>query len=357
MHCSRFLCTVFQAQIFDQKTNTMKARFHKPISVFENYFTPGNPKPMALIKWLQAEKHRDKVEQIRQSETKAERDSLKATLPACTPSGLFKYRDSDPANFVQHTGFIQFDIDAKENKHIGNYSDLKRQICNIEEVAYCGLSVSGRGYWGLIPIEDTEQHTAHFWAVYRAFQQLGVTIDTAPRDRHSLRGYSWDPEPYFNYDAKIFTGLAGDPKKAKPKATKPTPRHYKTYGNGRSTREQVEALISKIQAKKMDITGDIKDWLKLGYAFANEFGEAGRDYFHAVSQYYSGYTDRETDKIYDACLRSGSKRARIESFFGLTQDYGITLYSPNTNHHPNRDKPAEAKFEARFDPEPETIHP
>jgi len=32
-------------------------------------------------------------------------------------------------------------------------------------------------------------------------------------------------------------------------------------------------------------------------------------------------------------------------------------FRANTKPHPNRDKPAEAKFEPRFDPEPETIHP
>lgn len=335
----------------------MKARFHKPISVFENYFTPGNPKPIALIKWLQAEKYRGRVEQIRLAETKAERDSLKATLPACTPSGLFKYRDGDPKNFVQHTGFIQFDIDAKGNERIGNYSDLKRHICNIEEVAYCGLSVSGKGYWGLIPIEEPERHTAHFWALCQAFQQLGITIDIKPRYRYSLRGYSWDPEPYFNFDAKVFTDTADDPREAKPKATNTKPRHYKTHRNGNDTRDDVEALINTIQARRVDITNDFNDWLKLGYAFANEFGEAGRDYFHAVSQYYSGYTERETDKIYTACSRSGGSTgnaAKIETFFYLTKQYGITLYSANTNQAPRRDKPVETKSEAPIFGEPGT---
>ena len=36
-------------------------------------------------------------------------------------------------------------------------------------MAYCGLSVSGKGFWGLIPIANPDKHRLHFTALKEAF--------------------------------------------------------------------------------------------------------------------------------------------------------------------------------------------
>ncbi len=182
------------------------------VSCFKNYDTPANPKQVNLLSWLQSEKYNNEVEHIRAIEDKKERNELKAELPAITPSGLFTYRAEK--NLIKHSGFIQFDIDEKGNEGITNYMELKNHICNIQNVAYCGLSVSGKGFWGLIPIEHRDKHKLHFKALELMFKRFNITIDPSCKDVSRLRGYSFDPYGYFNHKAKLFSSVYTEPVKS-----------------------------------------------------------------------------------------------------------------------------------------------
>jgi len=179
------------------------------ISCFADYDTPANPKKVNLLAWLQSDKYRKEVELIRTTKEKTDRNELKAQLPAITPSGLFTYRAEK--NMIKHSGFIQFDIDEKGNEALTNYMELKNHICNIPNVAYCGLSVSGKGFWGLIPIAQPEKHKLHFKALEQAFKKHKITIDPSCKDVSRLRGYSYDPDGYFNHNATLFTSIYEDP--------------------------------------------------------------------------------------------------------------------------------------------------
>ena len=59
---------------------------------------------------------------------------------------------------------------------------------------------------------------------------------------------------------------------------------------------RVETLIAQLQAAHADITADYNDWLKTGFALASEYGESGRNYFHAISALNPGYRQYECDK-------------------------------------------------------------
>lgn len=182
--------------------NDLNSILNIEVSCFANYDTPANPKPVNLLSWLQSDKYHSQVERIRSITDKAERDAIKATLPAITPSGIFTYRSAK--NLVKHSGFIQFDIDLKGNESVGNFHELKKQISRIKNIAYCGISVSGSGFWGLIPIAYPDKHDLHLKAIQGAFTKFGITIDPAPKSIASLRGYSYDPAAYFNHNAIIF---------------------------------------------------------------------------------------------------------------------------------------------------------
>lgn len=295
----------------------MESILNISVSCFANYGTPDNPKSVNLLTWLNSAKYADRVQQIRSIDEKKERDKIKGTIPAITPSGIFTYRAAE--KLVQHSGLLQFDIDFQDNKHVANFDKLKPQLCNIKNVAYCGLSVSGRGYWGLVPIKHTERHKEHFRALKKAFQQIGLTIDDKPSNVAALRGYSFDPEGYFNHSAAVFELLD------KPK---PRPVQRKHFDN--DTRGDVEGLIQQIQSRRIDITAGYDNWLKIGFALSEEFGEAGRDYFHAVSQWHAEYDQRHTDRQYTQCLKARGSGVSISSFFYLCKEYGIELKAAPT---------------------------
>lgn len=180
-----------------------------PVSIFANYNTPSNPQTVTIRQFLTSTKYREAVERIRLIEVKAERDKLKATLPAITPSGIFSYRAADA--LVKHSGLICLDIDYKGNEAVGNFFELKDQLVKIPNVAFCIKSVSGKGYAVGIPIAYPERHGQHFDALKRIFWKFGLVIDKACRDVTRLRGYSYDVDAHMNDNAKVFA-LYDEPK-------------------------------------------------------------------------------------------------------------------------------------------------
>lgn len=97
----------------------------------------------------------------------------------------------------------------------------------------------------------------------------------------------------------------------------------------------VEVIIQRLESANTDITANYADWRDIGFAFADEFGEAGRDYFHRVSRYYPGYSQSNCDKQYDNCLKSSGHGVTIKSFFHLAQQAGISLVTTQPKTTPS----------------------
>ncbi|MDO6439754.1 BT4734/BF3469 family protein [Cyclobacterium sp. 1_MG-2023] len=186
----------------------MKSILDIEVSCFENYNTPAKPKAVNLLQWLNSAKYKKQVDDIRSQDDKGKRDELKAKLPCITPSGLFTYRSQN--NLVRHSGFIQIDLDPvtknKKNLEISNWDDLKNELSKLPQIAYLGESVSGKGYWGLIPIPpEPEKHKSYFESLFDIFlSNWGIELDDKPKSIVSLRGYSYDLNGYFNHNAKQF---------------------------------------------------------------------------------------------------------------------------------------------------------
>lgn len=191
----------------------MRSVLNTEISVFRNYNTAYNPRTINMLTWLRSAKHADTVRWIRSIENKKQRDQLKATLPACTPSGVFTRRAEK--HLVCHSGLLQIDIDSTGNERISNYSDLKEELSHLDYVAYVGLSVSGKGFWGLIPLAYPERHKEQFAALEKDFAGWGITLDTKPKNVASLRGYSYDDSAYFNHSAVAYEKCYQEPKPVK----------------------------------------------------------------------------------------------------------------------------------------------
>ena len=284
------------------------------------------PKNVNLLGWLTTDKHRSKVENIRSIQDENLQKMIKKSLPAITPAGVFSYRNTE--HLIEHSGFIAIDIDFYDNKHIVNFSVLKDQISHIENVAYCGLSVRGKGFWILIPIPKStpEIHGHRFDSLKKDFKDFNINIDPSGRDVCRLRIYSYDPKAYFNHYAKLYTKLIA---KCRP--------HIRTYPrpNQSDTRKKVETVISRIKESQIDITHYYKEeWFKLAVALANEFGESGRGYFHAISQYNGKYNFQTTERMFDGCLSHNYSQITIASFFKIASDYGIlSNNTPQTSQY------------------------
>jgi hypothetical protein len=275
------------------------------------------PAKVSLLSWLTSDKYRDRVEQIRSLQDEDLQKTIKTTLPAITPSGVFSRRDTE--HLIEHSGFLAFDIDLQDNRHITNFENLKEQISHIASVAYCGLSVRGRGFWGLVPIPKStpEIHRRRFDTLARDFREFNIILDPSGSDVCRLRIYSWDPDAYFNHNASIFQKITEPPR--------PQQRSFPRPAHG-DTRDRVEAIISQVKERQIDMTQSYKgEWFGLAAALANEFGEGGRGYFHTLSQFHPEYHQEDTDKLFDSVLRKTYTDWSIGTLFTVAKNYGITL--------------------------------
>ncbi|MBQ4398933.1 MAG: DUF3987 domain-containing protein [Bacteroidales bacterium] len=99
-----------------------------------------------------------------------------------------------------------------------------------------------------------------------------------------------------------------------------------------TTTDAVEALTILIEAQAVDITASYADWLRIGFALADEFGFDGESYFHRISAFYPNYSRDESSQQYAKCMQSaspsGKARTTIATLFYIAAQHGITLSPP-----------------------------
>ena len=91
--------------------------------------------------------------------------------------------------------------------------------------------------------------------------------------------------------------------------------------------EEIERIICEIEQRAVDIAPEYKDWVELGFALIDGFGENGREYYHRISRFHPDYQREETDKQYTRCLQAKGQGITIRSFFHLAGQAGIPLSS------------------------------
>lgn len=86
-----------------------------------------------------------------------------------------------------------------------------------------------------------------------------------------------------------------------------------------------EHLITELERSRKDITSGMGfkgEWFALASAFVTEFGEQeGGAFFHRVSQFYDGYTEKETEQTIKAAVKKGSKGS-IGTFYNECKRHG-----------------------------------
>lgn len=272
---------------------------NRTVSCFANCRAT-EPKAVNLLAWLQTDKYRQQVEKVRQATTKEERTQLKQHLPAITVSGLFKERNH--VGLTKHSSLICLDIDSQDNKHLTNFGNLKKELAKIENFAYIGLSVSGNGFYCIVPISEPEKHKEQFQAISNDLRQYGINVDQSGSDITRLRFASYDSEPYFNHQAKVYT-KAQQTQQAQTAIQYHKPQLTQFPQQTQLRKTAFEVLLQQVEARRTDITQTYKAWFEIGCSLAGTFGERGRQYFHQLSQYHHEYKPTETDRQFDYCKR------------------------------------------------------
>lgn len=276
---------------------------NKTVSCYECANTHYLPKNVNLLIWLNSPKHKAKVDFIRNIKDEKYKKLVKRSLPCITVAGIFSGKEE--STMIHYNGLISLDFD-----NVADISGLKTKLSKLPCIAYCGVSVSGNGLWAIVPVSDkVENYKAHYEALKEELKGYGIeNLDALP-DLIRFRFYSYDDNAYFNHNAEIYTRT-----KHREKINSAT-----TYCGSDAKYNQVLAQIEILASRGVDITETYSNWIKIGAAFNNQFGENGRHLFHKISAINGGYNYEKCDKQYDKLAKM--RRVSIATFFHLTKDY------------------------------------
>jgi hypothetical protein len=265
-------------------------------------------------------------------------------LLSITTAGTFTERKND--SLVSFSSLYCLDFDAKDNKHLTNWNTLLQDVFpKIPFVAFAAKSFSGNGYYCLVPIDDNPQrYSDNARKLMQNFAAGGMIADNSCSDVSRLRFYV-PPAPgqfYYNEAPQRFkaaysgtspgkpddTGTSAPTSPGKPDATG-TGTGYKVAvrtpgftGMYDYQRQRLEQLIQLIESTQIDITANYNDWVKIAFVLNNEFGEAGRAYFHRLSRFHHRYSYEEAEQKYTQC---SAGKSTLSALYGIANDYGVRL--------------------------------
>jgi hypothetical protein len=308
--------------------NLKNTIFDVQVSAFKNCFDTES-KPVNLALWLTSNKYEIKQNEIRTITDKKERDKIKIQLPAITPSALLKSRDkelSDTDKLISHSGFMQIDIDFKDNVHLSDFNVLLDKLPLIQNIAYCGQSISGTGYFCLVPITQPHKLEFHFLIFNELMNDIfNIKLDTSKGSKTTdLRIYSYTPKAYFNINAIPFNQL-WVPKQVINKniAYKSNTSHY--------TNDKFKAVLERHNQKQSYTEGNQNNYLKSLASYCSVKGIDINETLNGCLQFVNEeYTDKKIkgiiNSVYNKCKANFNSKPFKEN-----------ITKPNIYSHINND--------------------
>jgi len=280
------------------------------VSVFKNFNqVEANLDISVILEQIRSGKYKSRIQALREllRQGKTEKySSAKRSLPAFTPSGLFE--GGRKLEFLkEYSGLIILDIDKLSQEKL---IAIRTRVEEIPNTYACFISPSGNGLKILVKVFSRPVYHKVVFNQVKAFyeeqlrtndQAKTVQIDPSGKDITRLCFVSWDEMLYLNPSAAIF----------------------KPYIN--MVEDDIEKLVAQIESKRIDLTANYDDWVKIGFALVDATGEEGRACFHRLSQFYPGYNPKECDEQYDKCLKSKNSSITIATLFYLARDSGMDI--------------------------------
>lgn len=256
----------------------------------------------------------DDVITFRAIQDPEERKAAKRKIIAVTPSGEFTGRGQ--AGLKNHSGLICIDVDDKDNEGL---NEKVRALVGDPYVFAFHQSLGGLGYAIYFRIEPTKHLDAYLAIEKYLADTYHLVADKACKDVTRLRFVSFDPFLHKNpKEVPVF-------KKYLKKEAQISTRVIHAH-----TSKDMEFIISQIRSRRIDLTESYHDWIQIGFALADHYGEAGRDYFHAISEMHPEYNAQNTDAKYDNFLKTNDGSVGIATLFFKCKEYGIQFQTEHT---------------------------
>lgn len=92
-----------------------------------------------------------------------------------------------------------------------------------------------------------------------------------------------------------------------------------------------DSIIKQIVGRGVNICDGYAEWLKVGFAISEQFGESGSHYFHEVSRMSPKYNRTICENQYKRCLKArGTTKVNISTFYYLAKINGISIFTEQT---------------------------
>lgn len=265
----------------------------------------------AILSGIKSGRWQDLCLKVMKEKDEEKRKRYKKQIPAYTISGTFSQRSSK--NIIKHTGLIGIDFDKVEN--INGIFDL---LCKDQYSYSVFKSVSHTGLCAIVKIDGNKHRESFDGLQTYYFETYGLTIDIQCKDVSRLRYVSYDPELYTNEKSKVFKEYV----KGKEIQEIPfdIPHSDKRFG----------FVLKQIEEKEIDITHNYRQWLKLGFAIATQYGEHGYEFFDAISKYSETYNKEICKTQYFNCIRpyiGDNNPVSIKTFYSTAKYHGIEIYT------------------------------
>ena len=279
-----------------------------------------------LLRILQSNEHETKITALRFEVDPDKQKALKESLPCYTVAGLFAGRNK--SGLIVPSGLAAIDLDnAEDYDTIHLLNELKK----LPYIAYTGLSCRGKRLFCIIPFLHPDKYLKHYERLIKSFEDIGLPMgDTCHKQISQPRfvSFNTDETCFYNHAAKPYHLLQGE-----------RTYHYRPISKKNNLESQkdsilkVEQCIEEIELLNIDIAPDYETYRNIGFAFAHEFGEAGRDLFHAVCRPSNKYIFDNTEKHYSSFLRSKrtGKVFNLGTFFHYCKQAGISINNIKTD--------------------------
>lgn len=283
-------------------------------------------------------------------ESQTRYDALKRNQPGFV-TGKFTYRNVD--NCVKYTPVMGFDFDALGDKtasviqklkgwafaalvfpsisgagvrvfietsatleqHKDTYTELCKQLAKVTGVKLRSEMMAGLLAAGLSPVEA------------KKLVKSRPHLDDVTSDISRFWYYSGmdRSEVYVNQDREIYAGVDVTAQQI----PAPAPRKARTSSDfdwSPTEEQKVEYCITHLEQGRIDITGGVRQWHKIGQVLFGEFGYSAESYFMRCCAMHPDFNEKECQKEF---LRISRKHkaagATIASFYQACKDQGVTV--------------------------------
>lgn len=285
------------------------------ISLFENAFAKESHEVIPVDMFFENIRNgtwQDIVLPLRALRNEA-RTEAKKRVPCVTLAGTFSSRRDD--GLVDHSGLIAIDIDDVEDP-----AKMKERLSRDPYVYAAFASIGGKGLCVVFKITPTKHREAFRGISEYLFNAYKVVVDPTSINVSRLRFVSYDPDLY----------LASD---SVPKFTMyPKDKEPKKIERIAFVRTDFDEIMNQIVTGRINLCENYHEWVRIAFALADHFGEAGRSDFHMISSMSAKYEPSMCDRQYVNCLkhRSASTKSTIATFYYYCKLAGVSTYSERT---------------------------